>query len=167
MISDDEIPRLLAPLLARRLTPQERLTIAGVFESLAAQQRALAAADQAVGHVVRRVQLNSAPRSSKGGRPKGSGARFIRIEPRETGHGAYVHVGRALWQELGEPQRMDIQRIGGALVLTPCGDGVGYSLTRAPNGMPKATVGQDAVETLRLAEGRYGAQIRAGAIVAD
>lgn len=164
-MTNDEITRLLAPLLLRPLTPPERRKIAGIFESLAAQQRELADADTRVGHVARRAVLDSAPR--KGGRPKGSGARFVRIEARETGHGAYVHIGRALWQELGEPKRLDMQRIGAALTLTPCGDSIGYSLTRAPNGMPKATVGQGTVETLRLEDGRYPALIKAGAIVVD
>lgn len=165
MISNDEITRLLAPLLLRPLTPPERRKIASIFESLASQQRELADADTRVGHVARRAALDSAPR--KGGRPRGTGARFVRIEARETGHGAYVHIGRALWQELGEPKRLDMQQIGGVLTLTPCGDGTGYSLTRAPNGMPKATVGQDTVEALRLNDGRYPAQIRAGAIIID
>lgn len=64
MISNDEIRRLLAPLLLRRLSPAERIKIAETFESLANQQRELAAADQQVGHIKRRVQLDSAPRGS-------------------------------------------------------------------------------------------------------
>ena len=162
-MTNDEITRLLAPLLLRKLAPVERRKLADIFDRLAAQQRELAEADTRVGHVARRVALDSAPR--KGGRPKGSGARFIRIETRARGIGAFVHVGRALWQELSEPKRLDMQRIGGVFTLTPCGSEAGYSLTRAPNGMPKATIGQDTVETLRLEDGRYPAEIRAGAIV--
>lgn len=162
-MKDEEIDRLLAPLLLRPLRPAERRHIADVFDRLATLQRQLADADQQIGHKVRRAALDSAPR--KGGRPKGTGARFIRIEPRETGHGAHVHVGRALWQELGEPKRVDMQRVGGVLRLTPCGDGDGYRLTQPPNGMPKATVGQDTVEALRLEDGRHPAEISAGSIV--
>jgi len=164
-VTNDEITRLLAPLLLRPLRPQERLKIADVFDRLAAQQRELAAADQAVGHVARRVALDSAPRSSKGGRPKGSGARFLRVETRPRGIGATIHVGRALWQELGEPRRLDPQRIGSVLTFVPCDSDAGYSVTQPPNGMPRFTVGQDVLDTLRIEEGRYPAEIRAGAIV--
>jgi hypothetical protein len=167
MISTDEITRLIAPLLLRKLTPAERIKIATILESLAAQQRELAAADQQVGHKVRRAALDSAPRGPKGGRPKGSGGRFLRVEPRRNGIGATIHVGRALWQELGEPRRLDPQRVGASLRLVPCAASVGYSVTQPKNGMPRFTVGQDLLDTLGIAEGRMAADIRAGAIVAE
>jgi hypothetical protein len=163
VISNDDITRLLAPLLLRPLTPVERRKIAAILNSLAAQQCALADADQAVGHVVRRAALDRAPR--KGGRPKGTGARFIRVEPRANGIGATIHVGRALWQELGQPRRLDPQRVGGALTFVPCDGDSGYSVTQPKNGMPRFTVGQDLLDTLRMEEGKFDAQIRAGAII--
>lgn len=163
MISNDEITRALAPLLLRPLRPAERLKLAETFERLATQQRELAAADQQVGHVVRRAALDSAPR--KGGRPKGTGARFIRVELRPRGIGAFVHVGRALWQELGEPRRLDPQRVGSRLMLVPTDGEAGYSVTQPPNGMPRFTVGQELLDTLRIEVGRMPAEIRAGAIV--
>jgi len=166
MISNDDITRILAPLLLRPLRSAERLKIAGVLESLAAQQRELAAADVSVGHKVRRAQMDAAPRLAKGGRPKGSGGRFLRVEPRRNGIGATIHVGRALWQELGEPRRLDPQRVGATLQLAPCEDGQGYSVTRPKNGMPRFTVGQELLDTLRIAEGRIEAEIRSGAIIA-
>lgn len=165
MISNDEITRLLAPLLLRPLTSPERRKIAGIFESLAAQQRELADADTRVGHVARRAALDSAPR--KGGRPKGTGAEFIRVEARKNGIGATIHVGRKLWQLLGQPRRLDPQRIGGALSFVPCEDGAGYSVTQPKDGMPRFTVGQDLLDTLRIDDGRYPAQIKAGAIILD
>lgn len=165
MISNDDITRALAPLLLRPLRPAERLRLAETFETLARQQHELAAADTAVGHVKRRVQLDSAPRSSKGGRPKGTGARFIRVELRPRGIGAFVHVGRALWQELGEPRRLDPQRVGSRLMLVPTDGDTGYSVTQPPNGMPRFTVGQELLDTLRIEVGRMPAEIRAGMIV--
>lgn len=165
MISTDEITRLIAPLLLRRLAPAERLKIAGILESLATQQRELAAAYTQVGHVVRRAQLDSAPR--KGGRPKGTGAEFIRVESRRNGIGATIHVGRRLWQLLDQPRRLDPQRIGGTLILVPCEDGQGYSVTQPKDGMPRFTVGQDLLDTLRIPEGKFEAQIKAGRIVLD
>jgi hypothetical protein len=165
----DDLRRLLAPMLARRLTAAERREFAAALAELAAQQATLAEADQRIGHQVRRAQLDSAPRT--GGRPKGTGARFLRWEPshgtgkhdRRTGS---LHIGRALWQELGEPRHMDVQRLGPSLVLRPCLPGIGWTVTKPPNGMPRLNIGDEAADTLRLAEGRYPAEIRDGAIVA-
>lgn len=154
---------LLRPLLARRLNATERREIAEQLRQLAAEQERLAAADVRAGHILRRQQLDSAPR--KGGRPKGTGARFLRIEPRRNGIGATIHVGRALWQELGEPRRLDPQRIGAVLALVPCADSQGYSVTQPTNGMPRFTVGQDVLDTLRIESGRrYDAAVHAGMI---
>ncbi|MDQ2995473.1 MAG: hypothetical protein M3R61_00235 [Chloroflexota bacterium] len=163
--TDDPIGRAIQAILGARPTAAQRRQLAEQLRQFADEQAALADADTRVGHVVRRSLLERAPRSAKGGRPRGTGARFIRIEPRERGHGAYVYIGRALWQEIGEPVRFDLQRIGGALTLRPARGDDGYAFTRPPNGMPKATVGQDTVEALHLDEGRYPAEIRAGAIV--
>lgn len=58
-----------------------------------------------------------------------------------------------------------MQRIGSTLTLTPCDGGIGYSVTKPPNGMPRCTVGQDTLDTLRIVEGKWDAEIKAGAIV--
>jgi hypothetical protein len=165
-----ELRRLLAPLLARRMPAAQRRELADALSELAAQQAALADADQRIGHQVRRAALDTAPRT--GGRPKGSGARFLRWDaPTGTGkqdrRSGMLHIGRALWQELGEPARFDVQRIGAALVLRPCGEGQGWAVGRPPNGMPRLNIGEEAADTLRLAEGRYPAEIKDGAIVAS
>lgn len=159
--------RALLSLLGPRPTAALRRQLAAELRELADDQERLADADTRSGHIVRRARIAQEAAQQKTGRPKGSGARFVRVEARETGHGAYVHVGRALWQELGEPRRMDIQRVGGTVRMAPCSDGVGYRFTRPPNGMPKATIGQDALDALGLIERRYPATIAAGAIVFD
>ena len=160
-----DIERMLLPALMRPLTPAERRKLADTLEQIATLQRTLADADQRVGHIVRRSAIESAPRTT--GRPRGSGARFIRIVTRRNGIGAVVHVGRAIWQELGEPKRLDIQRhgFGGQLWMRPCAEGIGYRVTQPPNGMPRFTVGQDAVDALGLTEGRHDGAIISGAIV--
>lgn len=113
MISD-----LLRPLLARRLAPTERRALALELRQLAARQEALAEADERLGHVVR---------------------------------------------------RLDVQRLGGALHLRPCGDGQGWAVTLPTgerSGMPRLSIGQDPADTLGLVEGRMPATISSGAIVA-
>lgn len=163
---DDPLRRALLAALGPRPTPARRREIAAELRRLAEEQEQIAAADTRSGHVIRRAQIAQEAARQRTGRPKGSGARFVRVEGRHGDKpGAQVHVGRALWQELGEPKRLDLQWIGGALRLTPCGAESGYALTRAPNGMPKCSLGQDALDALRLAEGRYPARIEAGAIV--
>jgi hypothetical protein len=161
----EELRRALLAALGPRPSAAHRRELATLLRQLADEQEQIAEADTRSGHVVRRSQIQAEAARQKTGRPKGSGARFVRVEPRATGFGAYVHVGRALWQELGEPARMDIQRLGAAVRLTPCGDGAGYRFTRGPNGMPKCTIGQDALDALGLIERRYDARIEAGAIV--
>lgn len=166
MPSDDPLRRAILAALGPRPTTARRRELAATLRQLAEEQEQLAAADIRSGHVVRRAQIAQEAAKQKTGRPKGSGARFVRVEGRHGGKpGAQLHVGRALWQELGEPERLDIQRHGAALRLAPCGDAVGYAVSRPPNGMPRFTIGQDALEALRLDERRYDARIEAGAIV--
>jgi hypothetical protein len=165
----DDLRRLLAPLLARRLTAAQRHDLAAALAELAAQQAALAEADQRIGHHVRRSAIAEEASRQKTGRPKGSGARFLRWEP-PTGTGkkdrrsGMLHIGKALYQDLGEPARIDVQRSGSALVLRPCGAGQGWAVGVSVSTMPRLNIGEEAADTLRLVEGRYPAEIRDGAI---
>lgn len=161
-----EIRCLLAPALAYLRNAQQRREFALALRTLAEEQQRLAEADQRLGHVVRRAQLDAAPRSAKGGRPKGSGARFLRWEGRIKGRTGQLYVGRALWQELGEPARMDVQRLGTELVLRPCGADVGWAVIKPSQGMPHMSIGDEAAAALRLIEGRHPAEVRGGEIVA-
>lgn len=175
-MSDDTQPitairTLLRPLLARRLTAIERRALVDALRQLAEEQERLAEADEHVGHVVRRAAIEQQAVRQKTGRPKGSGAHFLRWEsPRGEGktdrRSGHLHIGRALDQELDEPKRMDVQRLGSTLELRPCGEGEGWAVNRSPNGMPRLSIGQEAADTLRLVEGRWPATIRGGAIVA-
>jgi hypothetical protein len=150
----------------------ERRALAEALRAIAEEQERLAAADEATGHRVRRAQLDQQAARQKTGRPKGSGARFLRWEPprspsgvasRRSGH---LHVGRALWMEIGEPRRLNVQRLGQELHLRLCGEGEGWAVSRSPNAMPHLSIGEEPADTLRLLEGRWAAEIRGGAIVA-
>ena len=162
------IADLLRPLLARRLAPTERRALALELRQLAARQEALADADERLGHVVRRAAEDAAPRT--GGRPKGSGGSFLRWSPPEPGrHSGQLHIAPKLWRDLGSPARLDVQRLGGALHLRPCGDGQGWAVTLPTGkrgGMPRLSIGHDPADILGLVEGRMPATISSGAIVA-
>ena len=170
MIAD--LRRLLSPLLARRLTAPERRQLAADLHALAAEQERLADADRRIGHVVRRAAEEAAPRStSRGGRPKGSGGSFIRWSPPEPGRrSGQLHIAPKLWRDVGGPQRLDVQRIGGRLELRPCLDPDGWQVTfptGARGGMPRLSIGQEPADTLGLVEGRHAATISGGAIYVD
>lgn len=159
-----ELKRLLAPLLARRLRAQERRELAAALRAEADRQEQLASADARVGHQLRRAALDDQAARQRTGRPRGSGARWVRWEPRIAGRTGQLYVGRALWQELDEPARLDVQRLDGRLVIVPCGAGVGWACIKPSRGMPHLSIGDEAADALRLAEGRWPAEIRGGAI---
>lgn len=156
-----EILKLLNPILARKLTRLQRLELADELQMLVDRQRAIADADSRIGHVVRASATDG---RKKMGRPLGSGARFVRWESRRDGRTGQLYIGRALWQELDSPPRVDIQRLGGKLMISPCGPTVGWACIKPSRGMPHCSIGDESAAILGLLEGRHPAEIRAGAI---
>lgn len=75
-------------------------------------------------------------------------------------------IGRRLWQEMGEPDRLDVQRLGSELHLRPCGAAEGFAVTMPKDGMPRIGMGVSTAEVPGLFEGKFNAEIRGGAIVA-
>lgn len=156
--------QVVLKLLGARPAAARRRAIAEALETLAAEQRQLAEADARVGHLLRRTEID-AQRAAAPGQHRKAGARFIRVEQRNEVGGARMFVGRALWQDLGTPPRLDPQRRGDQPVLTPVEEG-GFALTVPSGGMPRFTCGPEAVELLALEyEQRYACTIEAGAIV--
>jgi hypothetical protein len=104
-----------------------------------------------------------------GGRPKGSGATFVRIEePRGQQATWRIHIGRALWQQLGEFSKVRLSRVAGVLTLTPAARGDAsfgvYVVSQPTNGMPRLSLGRETVEALALVAGRHAATLVDGAI---
>ena len=160
----NELTRSLMPILVG-LMPNECRKAAEELRRIAAQQDALANADERVGHVLRRVREDAAPRT--GGRPKGTGGNFVRWSPGKN-HTGQLHVAPKLWRDLGSPKRINVQRIGNELHLRPCEEHEGWAVTLPTGtrgGMPRMSIGQDAADTLNLCEGRSPATIHNGAIV--
>lgn len=100
------------------------------------------------------------------GRPRGTGARFVRVDMPRWGT-PRLHIGRALWQEIGSPRRLDVQRRAGTLYLVPASSHEGYSVGSQGNSVPKISLGHSTLDTLGLVVGYYAAQVEAGMIVVE
>ncbi len=105
-------------------------------------------------------------------RPVGTGATTVKIVHRTdstygrdgapTGNinsGYFVFIGRQLWQKIGRPDRVLISRVKNRIDIYSAMEGTGYAVTNVQNnGMPRCSVGKEAIEQLELGEGEYEAQ---------
>lgn len=155
-----KLRQTITALLPRRPSQRAYRELAELLRGEANRLEALAGAEQ------RSIERASPVLKGRTGRPRGSGATFVRFEPGTERHSARLHIGRRLYQELGEPARLDPQRLGSELHLRPCGASEGYAVTRPKDGMPRINLGVSVAETLGLYEDRFEAEIRDGAIVA-
>jgi hypothetical protein len=109
--------------------------------------------------------------TEKSGRPIGTGARFLRwkiLRGKEgVGRSGKLHVGSPLWEELGKPPRLNVQRIHGKLYLSPCGKNEGWLVTQEGDDMPRMRLEQTSADALGLTPGRYPAYIENGKIVTE
>lgn len=167
---DDPLAALRAEvrkLLGASPTPTRRRLVALDLHGLAEEQENIAEADERSGVRMRamleREQHNA---RSRGGRPKGSGGRFVRVE-RPAARSVVVHIAPALYQELGEPRHVDIARDTRGVFIVPLAGG-GSSVSIPPGkrgGMPRFSVGRDRADDLGLVAGKRVARIDGGAIV--
>ena len=98
------------------------------------------------------------------GRPIGSGFRTVEIGLRTDNPGYNFFVGRALWQEIGEPERLDIVEVSSYVYhLVVARYDQGWSVVGG-KGMPRLHVGKAQIEFLQLDEGVYPAEIVDGVI---
>jgi hypothetical protein len=166
---NDDLRRAILAALGPRPTPVKRRALVEHLRQLADEQERLAAAEERSGHRVRQVRPAGEP-GNKGGRPRGSGGRFLRFEEATPGNSGTLHISAALWHELGDPARLDIQRAGSRLVLRPAEWPAGYAVTLpsgARGGNPRMRIGAESADALGLAEGRIGAEVQGEAIVAE
>jgi hypothetical protein len=98
-------------------------------------------------------------------RPIGTGAITVRVKRRtdkttngDINGGAWIFIGRALWQQIGMPERVAIANdVPGYYTIRPVKDG-GYKVTNIDqDGMPRLSVGKTTIDALRLPEGTYAA----------
>jgi hypothetical protein len=165
-VTPHDLRRAILAALGPRPTPVKRRALAEHLRQLADEQERLAAAEERSGHRVRQARTPG----STGGRPRGSGGKFLRFEEPTHRNSGTLHVAAALWHALGDPARLDIQRAGSRLVLRPCEWPRGYAVTLpsgARGGNPRMRIGAEAADALGLVEGRIGAEVQGGAIVAE
>ena len=94
------------------------------------------------------------------GRPVGSGYRTIRVGERTDNPGYHVFIGRALYQEIGSPERLDIVEVSRYVyrLVQVRYDDEGWAVVGG-QGMPRLSVGKTQIEFLQLDEGVYPAEI--------
>jgi len=169
---DDSLAPLriaLRTLLGGTPTPTRRRRLALDLRALAEEQERLAEADERSGTRMRAMlarELDNQERP-KGGRPKGSGGRFVRVDVPATGT-LLVHIAPALYQELGEPARVMLERHERQIVMRPARGDTGYAVNRptgARGGLPRFSIGRVAAADLGLNAGKHTAHIEDGVIV--
>lgn len=98
------------------------------------------------------------------GRPPGTGYRTVEIGLRTDNPGYNVFVGRALWQEIESPKRLDIVEVSRYVYhLVEARYDEGWAVVGG-QGMPRLHVGKAQIEFLKLDEGVYPAEIVDGII---
>lgn len=159
-------------LLGARPSPAARRRLAAELRQLADEQERLADAQERLGptRAAGQADAQNANRP-RGGRPKGSGGQFVRYDPpsgKRIG-GGHLFISASLYAAIGEPDRLDVQMLSGALHLRPAAGGDGYAVTRnhgARGGLARIGIGVSTAEDWGLVEGvRMAAEVRDGAIV--
>lgn len=105
----------------------------------------------------------------KTGRPKGSGARTIKVVTRPgAGPTAYwLIIGRALWQAIGEPAYVQLVRDGrGGISIVPADADDSYTIHGPKqNSIPRIACGNETLEWAGLYLGNeYPAHVNQGKI---
>ena len=99
------------------------------------------------------------------GRPVGSGYRTVEVKLRTDNPGYHFFVGRALYQEIGEPKRLDIVEVSRYVyrLVEVRYDNEGWAVVGG-QGMPRLSVGKAQIDFLQLDEGVYPAEVVDGVI---
>ena len=159
---DRPLRAALQSQLGRRPTVALRRALAAELRGLADEQERIIAAHTR--QLARPAAERVAPRKRTAG-PGRAPSMFVRIAHEQHGGSErlHVYVGRGLYYQLGSPQRLDVQRLGGRLCLTPADGGQGYAVM-VGTGMPRFFA-DGARDILDLEDGRYAGAIVGGAIV--
>lgn len=154
---------LLSPALRAARTPAQMEALAAELERIAALTRATAAALRRQEKRPPRERVG--PRRSAGGRPSTLWVRVER-EAREKAQADTVRLklSRALFYAAGRPDRLDVQRLDGRIILVPVGGDAGYKLNVNVGVISlNASGARDLLGD--LADGRYAVEVSAGSIV--
>lgn len=161
-MTPDDMRSLLLPILARPWTARERRQLADVLVEAAESQRRLA--DAAARDARRPAAQRVAPKAGRGGRPS---TPWLRVEERQRAQGEATELrlklSRALYDVIGTPERIDVQRVSGELLLAPAQGSDGYAVVANVGGVwINASGSRDVV---RLANGKYEVELRGTTVV--
>lgn len=97
-------------------------------------------------------------------RPRGSGATTVRLATPGAGQSSgRLFIGRSLWQAIGEPPRVKLERFGARLAISPAVAPEGYAVQGARfNGQPRISIGVSTMEQIGLDAGAYSAHVVEG-----
>ena len=101
------------------------------------------------------------PPRKPSGRPAGSGATTIRLVAPAGGSGR-LYIGRALWQAIGAPARVRMERFGARVTIKPTGETGPETFAvsgRASNSIPRLSIGLATMEQIGLDAGVYTAHV--------
>lgn len=162
MMSDDlydQVRRALVQLLGPRPSPERRLQLARELRALADQQERMAAREGGGA-----APAAPAPAAAAERMP----GMYIRIaydpDPLTGARRVRFSIGKQIWFELGSPERIDAQRVGGEIwVVSSLSGKIGYQLMMGGS-LPSCIV-PDSSPLAQLGPGRYAMRMRAGAAV--
>lgn len=161
-VQTQHLASVLSPAIRAARTPAQMEALASELERIAALTRATAGALRR--QEKRPPQERVGPRRKSGGRPSTLWVRVER-EAREKAQADTVRVklSRKLYYEVGRPDRLDVQKIDGRILLIPAQGDLGYKLN--VNAGVVAINASGARDLLDGLEGKYSADVRGGSIV--
>lgn len=158
----DELKRAALRQLGDRPTPAQRRQVIARLRELADEQEQLLRAIEA--DLRQPPEARKSVKRKRGAGPGRAPSEFVRIERRvlRGTHRTSLYIGRALFYQLGSPRRIDIQRLGGQLVILVAQGDAGWSLQSKPGTMPRAWVDGAADLLMDLEDGRYAGEVIGG-----
>lgn len=153
----DQLRRAIIGVLGPRPSPERRVQVAADLRAIADQQERMAARE---GGAMPTALAPTAPERIPG--------KYIRIaydpDPLTGARRVRLSLGKQIWFDLGNPPRIDVQRVGNAIwIVSALTNKVGYQLQMGGS-LPSCIV-PDSTPVAQLQPGRYAADMRAGAIV--
>lgn len=153
------IVRTLIGLAAEAKTAADHRQLAAALEAAAQQQRQLAEAKQ------RQQAKPPAQRvggAGKGGRPSVPWVEIQRRERKDSSEAdsLIIRLSTSLYYQIGSPERLDVQRIGGRIMLLPSREG--YKVMANAGGI---RINASGSRDLLPEDGKYQVEAQAGSVV--
>ena len=150
---------LLQPLIIAAKTPAQCRALAVELERIAALCRQYADARERQQAKPPRERLSG---GGKGGRPSQPWIQVLARPRPGMAENLVIRLSTSLYYAAGSPERLDVQRVDGRLVLIPARGDHGYKVMVNAGGIRIAAAGSR--DVVRLEEGKYAAEMRAGVI---